>query len=385
MELPHPTHRFFRQITILVLLVSTPMAGSMIAQRNRLAEQSFSPAVKAMLPQVAAKYRIPGLVVALIQNGRVVGIETFGVLDTKSKAPITENTVFEAGTLSEPVFAYAVLELAAEGRLDLGAPVTQYFPLPYLRNPNPFSSGASSTPVDQITDVRFDQITGIRILNHTSGLPNWALNDHLRLLFPPGEKWSYSSEGEVYLQRAVEHVTGQPFDDLVSRTVLGPYGMTHSSYVWRSDYEGSTATGYDANGRPISPNRYALAIGPKTLYTTAVDYARFVSIVLASSVRQRLHEGIVSLMLQPTVTVDDSISFSWGMGWGLENSANGPYFFNWSAQPGFDSFVMASRKTGDGVIVFTNSDNGLEAARDIVQAALGGDHPAFKSPLLIRR
>jgi CubicO group peptidase (beta-lactamase class C family) len=338
-----------------------------------------------MLPQVAAKYRIPGLVVALIQKGRVAGIEGFGVRDTKSKAPITENTVFEAGTLSEPIFAYAVLELAAEGRLDLGSPVTQYFPLPYRRDPNPFSLVPASAPIDQVTDVRFEQITGIRALNHTSGLPNWALNDHLRLLYPPGEKWSYSGEAEVYLQRAVEHVTGQPFDALATRTVLGPFGMTHSSYVWRSDYEGSIATGYDANGHPISPSHYAQAIGPLTLYTTAGDYARFISIVLASSVRQRLHEGVVSLMLNPTVKVDDSLSFSWGMGWGLEQSANNLYFFNWSGQPGFYSFVMASRKTGDGVIVFTNSDNGLEASRDIVQAALGGDHPVFKSPPLQRR
>ena len=73
------------------------------------------------------------------------------------------------------------------------------------------------------------------------------------------------------------------------------------------------------------------------------------------------------------------------MGWGLEQGANGPYFFNWSAQPGFYSFVMASRKTGDGVVLFTNSENGLPAARDIVQAVLGGDHPAFKSKVLAQR
>ena len=88
--------------------------------------------------------------------------------------------------------------------------------------------------MDQMTDVRFAQITGIRILNHTSGLPNWAINEHLRLLYSPGEKWSYSGEGEVLLQRAAERITGQAFGDLAARTVLGPFGMPHSSYVWKA-------------------------------------------------------------------------------------------------------------------------------------------------------
>lgn len=377
--------RFIERAAVCALLALLPAAGVSEAQRNRGAEQQSSAQLRGLLPQVAAKYKIPGIVAAVIQNGRVAAVEAFGVRDVASHSPMTEDTVFEAGTLSEPVFAYAVLELAAEGHLDLGAPVTQYFPLPYRRNPNPFSAAGNSTQMDQVTDVRFEQITGVRILNHTSGLPDWAPGDHLRLLYSPGEKWSRSGEGEVFLQRAVEHMTDQPFDALASRTVLGPYGMTHSGFVWRGGYEGTTATGYDAAGNSVTPHHYSQAIGPMTLYTTAGDYARFVSIVLASSVRQRLHEGVVSLMLNPTASVDDSFSFSWGMGWGLEQGAKGPYFFNWSAQPGFYGFVMASRKTGEGVVVFTDSENGLPAARDIVQAILGGDHPLFKSPILAHR
>lgn len=382
-------HRTYRRIiawaAVCALCCLLPMADRSLAQRNRQAEQPNSAMLRVLLPQVAAKYKLPGIVVAEIHNGRVAGVEAFGVRDVQSQSPMTESTVFEAGTLSEPVFAYVVLELAAEGRLDLGAPVTQYFPLPYFRNPNPFSPAGSSTQLDQVTDVRFEQITGIRILNHTSGLPNWAPNDHLRLVNFPGGKWSRSGEGEVFLQRAAEHVTGQPFDVMASRTVLGPYGMEHSSYVWRDGYQGITATGYDAAGHAVPPHHYTQAIGPMTLYTTTGDYARFLSIVLASSVRQRLHESVVSLMLNPTVTVDDALSFSWGMGWGLERIAKGPYFFNWSAQPGFFCFAMASRTTGDGVVIFANGENGLPAARDIAQAVLGGDHPVFKSPLLGQR
>lgn len=374
-------HSFLR-IACFLLAVTMVVGNYAGAQRIRNEPDQISATLRHAVQEAGTKYKVHGLAVALIQQGHVAGIEVFGVRDEESKAPITENTIFEAGSLSEPIFAYAMLELAAEGRLDLGAPVTHYFPLPYHRIANPFLVDPSSVQMDQITDIRFQQITGIRLLNHTSGMPNWVINDHLRLLFNPGEKWSYSGEGEVYLQRAAEQLTGQPIDSLVSRSVLGPFGMTHSSYVWRPEYEASIATGYDRGGHPVPPNHYRRAIGPMTLYTTVGDYARFVCMVLASSPRQRLHEGVVSLMLNPTVTVDSANSFSWGMGWGLEQSAGNSYFFNWSGQPGFSALVIASRKTGGGLVLFCSGENGLQAARDIVLAILGGGHPIFQSPLL---
>ena len=376
------TFYFFLRWASFLLAAAVLTNSAAFGQRIRNESGQVSATLHRAVTEASTKYKIPGLAVALIQQGRVVGIEVSGVRDMNSSAPVTENTVFEAGSLSEPVFAYAILDLAAEGRLDLGAPVTQYFPLPYHRIANPFLPATSPIQMDQITDVRFQQITGIRLLNHTSGMPNWVLNDHLRLLFNPGERWSYSGEGEVYLQHAAEQVTGQSFASLVSRYVFGPAAMTHSGYVWRPEYEASIATGYDRDGHPVPSNHYVRAIGPKTLYTTVGDYSRFVCMVLASSIRQRIHEGAVSLMLNPTVSVDSSNAFSWGMGWGLEQSAGNTYFFHWSAQPGFSSFVIASRKTGDGIVLFSIGENGLNAARDIIQTTLGGDHPVFKSPIL---
>jgi CubicO group peptidase (beta-lactamase class C family) len=333
------------------------------------------------VPSVAAKYKIPGLAVALIENGRVRDIVANGVRDKVSGTPIDENTVFEAASLSKPVFAYGVLRIVAEGKLNLGTPLTQYLPLPYLREADAFQPPKINS-VDPIYEPSFNQITALRVLNHTSGMPNWARNQHLMLLFPPGEKWSYSSEGYIYLQRVIEHVSGEPLNSFAQRTVLGPLGMSQSSFVWRPEYETRIATGYDRSGTRVVPVRYTLPVASTTLYTTIDDYARFVTSVLASAPRQRAHESAVSLMLNPTVTVDSSLSFSWGLGWGLETFAGDLYFFHWGANPGFQSFVMASRKTGQGIVILTNSENGLEAAREIVQATMGGNHRIFESRLL---
>lgn len=337
--------------------------------------------LRKIVPSVAAKYKIPGLAVALIENGRVRDIVANGVRDKVSGLPIDENTVFEAASLSKPVFAYGVLRMVAEGKLNLGSPLTQYLPLPYLREADPFHPPKINS-VDPIYEPQFNQITALRVLNHTSGMPNWARNQHLMLLFPPGEKWSYSSEGYVYLQRVVEHVTGEPLASFAQRSVLGPLGMSQSSFVWRPEYETRMATGYDRSGARVGSLRYTLPVASTTMYTTINDYARFVTSVLASAPRQRAHESAVSLMLNPTVTVDSSLSFSWGLGWGLETFAGDLYFFHWGANPGFQSFVMASRKTGQGIVILTNSENGLEAAREIVRATMGGNHRIFESRLL---
>jgi CubicO group peptidase (beta-lactamase class C family) len=363
------------------LMCAELLSGIAQAQFAGRTDREPSAELRKIVPSVAAKYKIPGLAVALIENGRVRDIVANGVRDKVSGIPIDENTVFEAASLSKPVFAYGVLRMLAEGKLNLGSPLTQYLPLPYLREADPFHPPKINS-VDPIYEPQFNQITALRVLNHTSGMPNWARNQHLMLLFPPGEKWSYSSEGYVYLQRVVEHVTGEPLASFAQRTVLGPLGMAQSSFVWRPEYETRMATGYDRSGTRVGSLRYTLPVASTTLYTTIDDYARFVTSVIASAPRQRAHESAVSLMLNPTVTVDSSLSFSWGLGWGLETFAGDLYFFHWGANPGFQSFVMASRKTGQGIVILTNSENGLEAAREIVRATMGGNHRIFESRLL---
>ena len=97
-----------RQARVCVLLVSVLVAQSSIAQSNRSTEQSSSPLARDALQQVAAKYKIPGMAVALIEHGRLVDTEVFGVREKESSAPIEPRTVFEVGQLSEPVFADGV-------------------------------------------------------------------------------------------------------------------------------------------------------------------------------------------------------------------------------------------------------------------------------------
>lgn len=367
---------FFSALGILLLA-----AGS-AAQSDRVAGQERSPILRKAIADAAAKYRIPGIAVALIENGQVQAIEVFGARNLKSNAPITANTIFEADALGEPLYAYSVLLFGANGRFNPGAPLPSYVALPYMRYLDATSSSPTAEP---LYEPSFNQVTAIRIMNHTSGLPDWARNEHLRWENPPGKKWSYSNEGYLYLQRVMENVTGESFGDFMTRSILGPARMTHSSFVWRDADAGDRATGYGASGAPIEPHHYARPAAAATLSTTIRDYSQFVRYLLASAPAQREHESAVSLMLNPTVVTDDRVPFSWGLGVGLEKTGDDVFFFHRGKNSGFQSFVIASRKSGRGLVILTNSGNGLAAVPDIVAATLGGKHPVLKSAFLSSR
>ena len=158
-----------------------------------------------------------------------------GLRDVAARLPVTTLTLFEAASLSKPVFAYAVLRLVAQGTLELDRALDSYLPAPY-----------------PIGDPRGTAITARHVLSHTSGLPNWrhATNESLALAFAPGTKYLYSGEGYYFLQTVVEHVTGKPTAQLM-RAVLDDLGMRDSSYVWRDADVSTCALPYDAAGKPL--------------------------------------------------------------------------------------------------------------------------------------
>jgi hypothetical protein len=118
-----------------------------------------------------------------------------------------------------------------------------------------------------------------------------------------------------------------------------------------------------------------------TLCTTIRYNAQFVAYVLASAPAQRAHESAVSLILNPTITVDDAEAFSWGLGVGLEKVGDDLFFSHREKHPEFQSMMFASRKTG-GIVVFTNSGNGLDAMADILPATIGGNYGVHNSSFL---
>jgi len=323
-------------------------------------------------PELMKKDRVPGLEIAVIRNGKTTWLHAFGVKDAKTNQPVTNETTFEAASLSKPVFAYAVLKLVDQGKLGLDVPLTTYLPKPYIAD-----------------DDRLAKITARLILSHRSGLPNWRFGDDglLHIYFTPGDRFSYSGEGYIYLQRVVEQITGKPLNDYMTEAVFTPLGMTSSSYVWRPEFDALTATGHDENETPEKKWKPDEAGVASTLNTTARDYALFVEAILNG---KDLKPATLREMETPQVALDPacricinqepktlSTTLFWGVGWGIQRKDGREDLWHWGDNGSFKAFVMAEPKTKSAVVIFANSTNGLDLAHPLVDEAMATDSLAF--------
>ena len=168
------------------------------------------------VPAWMTENKVPGVSIAVIENAKIAWRRALGVKDVASNVPVDADTMFEAASMSKPVFAYVVMKLCETGVMDLDTPLTRYTSERFLEG-----------------DRRLDLITARHVLSHTTGFQNWrSEKEPLAIHFAPGEKYMYSGEGYNYLQTVVTRLLGQPFETYMKARLLGPLGMTSSGYAW---------------------------------------------------------------------------------------------------------------------------------------------------------
>jgi len=314
-----------------------------------------------LVPLVLAEAGIPGVSVAVYRTGQPIWAQAFGVVNTESGELVRDDTVFEAASLSKPVFAYAVMRLVERGELDLDAPLAEIYPYDRLEH-----------------EPRYEQITPRMVMSHSTGMPNWG-GDRLEIAFDPGTEFSYSGEGFVFLQRAVEKVTGKDLNAFMQEEVFDLLGMGHSSYVWRDEYDDLSATGHDALGRPQQKGKPSRPNAAATLHTTASDYARF----LGALIEERgLEHETFEMIFTPQVSApgdDDEFEGTvfWGLGWGLQAGNAEISFWHWGDNGPFKAYVLGYREAGIGLVYFANSDVGLTIGEALLATVLSDSYPSF--------
>jgi len=319
-------------------------------------------ALEDSLPALLERADVPGLQVAFIEAGRIAGTGAFGVADAETGRPVTDRTVFEAASLSKPVFAYAVLRLVDRGDWELDRPLWEVLPYERLAH-----------------DERARRITTRMVLTHTTGLPNWG-GTPLELNDDPGARWGYSGEGFVWLQKAVEAATGLTLEEIATREVFEPLGMTGSHYVWSAGYDTLAAVPHDELGYPASRRKPEGGNAAASLHTTASDYARFVIAVLdGEGLAPETHEALLTPGADLTGAgwgddAEAKAHLFWGLGWGLQEGRRGRSFWHWGDQGTARCFVVAYPDRRDGLVYFTNSANGLAIGPALLDLAFDDDH-----------
>jgi CubicO group peptidase (beta-lactamase class C family) len=338
--------------------------------------------LRALIPDLLRRYRLPGLSLALVREREIVWAEAFGLRDKEANAPLTPDTLFESASLTKPAYAYAVLKLAEQGRFDLRRSLTEYLG----RNYNP-------------GDPRLARVNAWHVLTHTSGIaPVPEAGKPTQMDFAPGERFRYSPHAFDHLQKAVERAIGEPIEPMMQRMLLQPFGMKQSAFRWSEDFVQSGARGYDDTGKRgqtfnervwrFTPEEWAKFFAPYPfevypnaaagLHCTPSDYARFLIEVMRPG-RSQFHLGpdMMGQMMTPQVRVGEFKALHWGLGFGLQRPAAGPHsFWHWGDWGIFQHYAVAYRDEGAALVVMTNS-TGLLACQEVAVRALGYEQPSF--------
>jgi len=320
--------------------------------------------LERIIPDLMKKANVPGLTIAVIRDGKLLWTKGFGVKSTKTNEPVTEDTIFEAASLTKPFFAYAAMMMVESGELSLDRPLIEYLPREKIEQ-----ELGHSLDLEGFHGDWFRKITARHVLSHSSGLPHGERGRPLPLFFEPGTRYRYSADGYMYLQRVMEYLKGKPLEVIMKEMVIDPLGMAASSLVWQERYENEAAVGHDVLGETDGKFRKRTqAHAGATLYTTAKDYAQFVIAMMNDT---GLKPETIQEMLKPQIDVSKDVF--WGLGFGLERTPNGDTFWQWGDYGIFRNYIVGYKKQKIGLVYLTNSFNGLSISQDLVRAAIGGD------------
>jgi len=324
-------------------------------------------AIDSLVGRLMYKARVTGLCLGVVENGRPAYIQAYGFRNKAANERNDTATCFYGASLSKSLFAYLVMQLVDQGRIDLDRPLYTYLPKP-LPEYEKYR--------DLADDPRWKLLTARHCLDHTTGFPNFRWfnpkgNNKLEFFFTPGTRYAYSGEGFVLLQLVVEAVTGRPLDSLGRERLFVPFGMRRTGYVWQPDFETDYAVGHLENESTIPKKKRSSANAAGSLETTIADYTRF----LAAAVRgeglspkafnemTRMQIAIHSAHQFPsldtaTTTDNDVIALGYGLGWGLFTTPYGKVFFKEGHDDGWEHFALCLPGQQKAFIVMTNSSNG---------------------------
>ena len=215
-----------------------------------------------------------GLAVAVIHEGQIDFVGAWGDRDSAGD-PLGTDTIMYGASLTKAVFAYTVMQLAEEGKLDLDRPLADYLPrpLPDYGNLDDYGNWG-----DLLGDDRWRRVTARHVLTHSVGWANfsWFEPDRkLRFHFEPGARYAYSGEGIILLQFVVEKGLGLDLGAEMKRRVFDRFAMANTSLTWRPDFARNLADGWKRDGSAEPHDERGRVRAAGSMDTTIADFARF--------------------------------------------------------------------------------------------------------------
>lgn len=309
-------------------------------------------------------YGVPGVSIAVIHNGKIEWSNTYGITEKGSESLVTENTLFQAASISKPVTAYGALTLVQQKKVALDEDINTYLESWKLPE-NEFTKDKKVTIKNLLNHSAGITVHGF--LGYSTDLPVPTLVEVLNGTAPsnsdpsvvnktPEESFRYSGGGYNIVQQMMIDVEGKSFPAIMSDLVLKPLEMNNSSYnqPLTGEQLKMAATGYLPDGSMVKGKRHTYPeMAPAGLWTTATDLAKFavnIQETLKGESEKGLSQDMTTKMLTPFV--EDFI----GLGIFVNDKEDEIYFEHGGWNEGFSSQLMAHKDKGYGVVVLTNAN-----------------------------
>jgi CubicO group peptidase (beta-lactamase class C family) len=351
------------------ILAQTPVDPSQIEHRLRaIVPGSLRSDSNVDLVARMRTYHVPGVSIAIVDGSRVVFERGYGVTEFGGSRAVDSTTLFQAGSISKPVFATGVLGLVQQGRLSLDEDVNRRLTSWHLPD-------APFTAVEKVT-LR-------RLLTHTAGLtvhgfPGYAVGKPIPTIpqvlnglppantpavrndTTPGARYSYSGGGITIAQLLTTDVMHERFPDVMQRLVLKPAGMTRSTYEnpLPENRWAETAAGHETTDTPV-PGRWHVypEMAAAGLWTTPADLARW-AIALSDAYNGKSHRLLSTesarQMVSHQADVRPGCRAGWGLGVAVDGDGADVHFSHGGRDEGFVATFDMWPVRGQGIFVLTN-------------------------------
>ena len=370
------TSALFALLTAPISIANSRAADQPATSENT--ESQMFAAIDSVFADFALDSHIPGLVYGIVANGRLAHVRGFGVQDLDSNRPVTPETLFRIASMTKAFTALTILKLRDDGKLRLDALAEEY--VPELRG---WKYPTQDSPRIRVRDL----------LNHTAGFVTddpWGdrqtplpeaefsrlLRDGVPFARTPETAMEYSNLGFALLGRVITNVSGKPYADTITQTLLKPLGMQSSGFFVDASPHERRALGYrwEDNAWRLEPTMSHGAFGAMGgIQTSANDYARWVAYLLSAwpprdgpdagpvkraTVRE-LSQGsnFPRLRQRPGHTGAEACrqAATYGMGiWVAVDCELGFTLSHSGGYPGYGSHVLLMPNQGVGIFAFAN-------------------------------
>ena len=311
-----------------------------------------------------ASTHVPGVSVAVVENGEYEWASGFGLADLENNAPASEHTLFRLASISKPITAVGAMELWERGKLDLDAPIQKYCPV-FPEKSKPITTRELMGHLGGIRHYKSESQDDPEIGNtrHFDN-PIQAGIDFFKndpLIAEPGSHFHYSTQGYTLVGCAIEGATGEKYTDFIQKSVLTLAGMSQTQsdnrfaiIPYRTRFYSKTKDGAVENADFLDAT-YKIPGGG--WLSSAEDMAHFEVAILNGKL---LKQSTFELMWTPLKPSDGSED-TYGLGFGVRNIDGVRGVGHSGGQQGTSTNFMIAPEKRAGVVVLTNMD-GLDPA-----------------------